>query len=64
MKLLFALLAFVPLGAYALLGLGGGSPAPAPEIDGPVAVLAVTLVVGVASLVKRARDKRNSDRAE
>lgn len=63
MKLLFALLAFVPLGAYALLGLGG-SPAPAPEIDGPVAVLAVTLVVGVASLVKRARDKRNSDRAE
>ena len=69
MKYLFASLAFYPMWAHALLGdlvdgLGGGSPSSAPEIDGPVAVVAVTLIAGIATLVKRSRAKRNADRAE
>lgn len=68
MKYLFASLAFYPMWAHALLGdlvdgLGGGSSS-APEIDGPVAVVAVTLIAGIAALVKRSRAKQNADRAE
>lgn len=41
-----------------VLSGGGGSAAAAPEINGSAAILAVTLVVGIASLVRRARNKR------
>lgn len=40
---------------------GAADTASAPEINGSAAILAVTLVVGIASLLKRARDKRLSN---
>ena len=58
MKLLFALLALFPVSAMAFFSYFFPTRVqPAPEIDGGMAILTVVLVGGIATLVKRARDK-------
>ena len=63
MKYLIATLLLFPLGAQAglfdLLPIfPKPTPTPAPEIDGGLAVVAVVLIGGIGSLVKRAREKQ------
>lgn len=63
MKPLFSLLALFPATAMALHDYPIDLPRvlPAPEIDGGMAIMTVVLVGGIATLVKRARDKARTD---
>ena len=45
-----------------VLSGGGDAAAAAPEINGSAAILAVALVVGIASLVRRARHNHRADK--